>query len=55
MYDPVRMELENKEELDGRSEMQDVLDLEDAVLWWAGKEMTRGKVISTIVCQNMMV
>jgi hypothetical protein len=42
-YDPVRMECENKEELDGRSDMQDILDAKDSVLWWAGKELQASK------------
>lgn len=39
VYDPVRSELEDKEELDGQSEMQDVLDFGQTNLWWAGKEL----------------
>merc|ERR1711939_76238 len=42
-YDPTRMECENKEELDGRSEMQDILDGGDSSMWWAGKELQTDK------------
>lgn len=52
IYDPARMELENKEELDGKSEMQDILDLSEATIWWAGKEMLRGKLLSDYVGKN---
>jgi len=51
-YDPARLELENKEELDGRSENQDVLDPEDTVLWFAGKEVNRSATLSDVVGRN---
>merc|ERR1740129_873156 len=51
-YDPVRMELEDNEELDGRSELQDVLDPTDAVMWFAGKEMQPGKIVSDYLGKN---
>eukprot|EP00972_Heterocapsa_arctica_P035353 5200618-Heterocapsa_arctica.AAC.1 len=39
VYDPARMELEDQEELDGQSELQQVLDASTTNLWWAGKEL----------------
>jgi len=51
-YDPVRMECEDKEELDGRSDMQDILDAEDSVLWWAGKELQATKIMHEYVGKN---
>jgi len=51
-YDPTRIECENKEELDGRSDMQDVLDTDDTVLWWAGKEMSLDKALHELIGKN---
>merc|ERR1712098_998027 len=50
-YDPTRMECENKEELDGRSDMQDVLE-SDSAIWWAGKDMVVDKILSEYVGRN---
>lgn len=52
VYDPTRMELENKEELDGHSEMQDVLDSYQTNLWWAGKEMRPDQSLEQYVGRN---
>merc|ERR1712216_1013729 len=46
-YDPTRMECENKEELDGRSEMQDILDGGDSSMWWRVRSCRR-----TRCCMN---
>merc|ERR1711924_450929 len=46
-YVPTRMECENKEELDGRSEMQDILDGADSSIWWAGKELQTDKICTS--------
>lgn len=51
-YDPVRMECENKEELDGRSDLQDILDAEDSIIWWAGKELQAGKFLHEYLGKN---
>eukprot|EP00391_Amoebophrya_sp_Ameob2_P007445 CAMPEP_0178987938 /NCGR_PEP_ID=MMETSP0795-20121207/3545_1 /TAXON_ID=88552 /ORGANISM="Amoebophrya sp., Strain Ameob2" /LENGTH=279 /DNA_ID=CAMNT_0020679181 /DNA_START=111 /DNA_END=951 /DNA_ORIENTATION=+ len=51
-FDPVRLELENKEELDGSSELQDVLEVSESVLWFAGKEMVIGKLLSDYLGKN---
>jgi hypothetical protein len=52
VYDPVRMELEDKEELDGHSEMQDVLDAFQTNLWWAGKELRLDQTLEQYVGRN---
>lgn len=51
-YDPTRAECENKEELDGRSDLQDVLDPTDSALWWAGKSLVDDKLLSEYVGKN---
>jgi hypothetical protein len=51
-YDPSRAECENKEELDGRSEWQDILDVADTAIWWAGKELQGDKILSEYVGKN---
>jgi len=38
-YDPVRMELENREELEGTQASKEVIDPTDATLWFANNEM----------------
>lgn len=52
VYDPTRQELENKEELDGASEMQDVLDVVQTNLWWAGKELQTDKALEQYLGRN---
>jgi hypothetical protein len=52
VYDPVRAELEEREELDGTSELQDVLDWAQTNLWWAGKELTTDKTLGDYVGRN---
>lgn len=52
VYDPVRQELENKEELDGCSEMQDVLDAFQTNLWWAGKELRSDSSLEQYLGRN---
>lgn len=52
VYDPVRQELENKEELDGSSEMQDVLDAFQTNLWWAGKELRSDSSLEQYLGRN---
>ena len=51
-YDPARIELENKEELDGQSESQDALEPREASLWWAAKEMQRGQLLADYIGKN---
>jgi len=52
VYDPVRAELEDREELDGHSELQDVLDWTQTNIWWAGKELTTDKTLGDYVGRN---
>lgn len=51
-YDPTRVELENKEELDGHSDMQHVFDHTQTNLWWAGKELKVDQTIENYVGRN---
>lgn len=52
VYDPVRAELEDREELDGHSELQDVLDWTQTNLWWAGKELRTDQTLGDYVGRN---
>lgn len=52
VYDPVRMELEDKEELDGQSELQQVLDHTQTNMWWAGKELRTDQILEQYVGRN---
>merc|ERR1719262_1238035 len=52
VYDPVRQELEDKEELDGASELQEVLDHTMTNLWWAGKELRPDQTLEQYVGKN---
>jgi|Transcript_15918 hypothetical protein len=52
VYDPTRQELEDKEELDGHSELQDVLDVSQTNLWWAGKELRTDQALEQYVGRN---
>ena len=42
-YDPIRMEFENRENLEGTQSSKDVMDGTQAVLWFASKELMRGR------------
>merc|ERR1712224_1171761 len=39
-------------ELDGRSEWQDILDVADTALWWAGKELQGEKMLHEYLGKN---
>jgi len=52
VYDPVRCELEDREELDGHSELQDVLDAPQTNLWWAGKELRLDATLEEYLGKN---
>jgi len=52
VYDPTRMELENKEELDGYTENQEVLEYINTNLWWAGKELLRDQTLESYIGRN---
>lgn len=51
-YDPIRMELENREDLSGQQSSQQVLDPDLTQLWFSGKEMLRGKVLFDYIGKN---
>jgi len=52
VYDPTRLELEDKEELDGVTDLQAVLDFTQTNLWWAGKELQANKALEEYVGRN---
>mmetsp|Transcript_10221 Transcript_10221/g.11398 ORF Transcript_10221/g.11398 Transcript_10221/m.11398 type:complete len:97 (+) Transcript_10221:480-770(+) len=51
-YDPTRLELEDKEELDGTTELQQVLDHTQTNIWWAGKELQVDQILEQYVGRN---
>ncbi|KAL1131693.1 hypothetical protein AAG570_011306 [Ranatra chinensis] len=51
-HDVIRMELENKEDLEGTQASLEVIDVALAQLWFSGKELTRGKKLSDFVGTN---
>merc|ERR1719392_326499 len=46
------MELEDKEELDGQTELQCVLDHTQTNLWWAGKQLSLEQSLEEYVGRN---
>ncbi|NWI87657.1 CF298 protein, partial [Pitta sordida] len=51
-HDPVRMELEDKEDLSGTHAGLEVIKESEAQLWWAGKELQETKLLSDYVGKN---
>ncbi|XP_067289134.1 cilia- and flagella-associated protein 298 [Pseudorasbora parva] len=51
-HDPIRMEFENQEDLTGTQASLQVIPEEDAQLWWASKEMQKGKKLQDYVGKN---
>ncbi|XP_014666088.1 PREDICTED: UPF0769 protein C21orf59-like [Priapulus caudatus] len=51
-HDPVRMEIENREDLTGTQASQEVIDPALAQLWWAGKELQHDKALQEYVGKN---
>ncbi|CAH8821044.1 unnamed protein product [Trichobilharzia szidati] len=51
-YDPIKLELDNEEDLSGTQAAQDVIMVEDATLWFSGKELQRDKLLSDYVGSN---
>uniref|UniRef100_A0A8C3GEK5 CF298 protein n=1 Tax=Cairina moschata TaxID=8855 RepID=A0A8C3GEK5_CAIMO len=51
-HDPVRMELEDKEDLAGTHAGLEVIKESEAQLWWAGKELKETKLLSDYVGKN---
>lgn len=52
VYDPARLELEDREELDGSSELEQVLDHLQTNLWWAGKELRTDQTLEQYIGRN---
>ncbi|CAB0012469.1 unnamed protein product [Nesidiocoris tenuis] len=51
-HEPIRMELENKEDLGGTQAALEVVDPSTAQLWFSGKEILRGKKMKDFVGAN---
>ncbi|ESO01593.1 hypothetical protein HELRODRAFT_185691 [Helobdella robusta] len=51
-HDPVRMELEDREDLSGTQASLDIMDPDKATLYWAGKELLRNKLLSDFIGTN---
>ncbi|XP_066555923.1 cilia- and flagella-associated protein 298 [Amia ocellicauda] len=51
-HDPIRMEFENQEDLSGTQASLQVIAEEEAQLWWAAKELQRGKKLQEYVGRN---
>ncbi|XP_057307091.1 cilia- and flagella-associated protein 298-like [Hydractinia symbiolongicarpus] len=51
-HDPVKMELDNQEDLTGTQASKEVLEESNASLWWAGKELMCGKTLQDYVGKN---
>lgn len=51
-HDPIRMEFEDKEDLEGTQASKDVIPLGTGAIWWAGKELQRGKKLSDFLGRN---
>ena len=48
VYEPLRMELENREDLSGTQASKQVIDPAEGVLWFASKELQTGKILPKI-------
>lgn len=51
-HDPIRLEFENSEDLSGTQASLQVLEEDSAALWWAGKDMQRGKKLQDYIGKN---
>ena len=51
-HDPIRMEFENCEDLEGTQAKLDIIELSEASLWFSGKEMTTGKKLADYLGKN---
>ncbi|XP_062870104.1 cilia- and flagella-associated protein 298 [Trichomycterus rosablanca] len=51
-HDPIRMEFEDQEDLAGTQASLQVIPEEEAQLWWASKELQRGKKLQDYVGKN---
>ncbi|XP_008425473.1 cilia- and flagella-associated protein 298 [Poecilia reticulata] len=51
-HDPIRMEFDDQEDLSGTQASLQVITEEACQLWWAGKEMQRGKKLQDYIGRN---
>ncbi|CAG5136661.1 unnamed protein product [Candidula unifasciata] len=51
-HDPIRAEFENTEDLSGRQASLEVIDIDQASMWWAGKELLPHKKLGDFVGKN---
>ncbi|KXJ23747.1 cilia- and flagella-associated protein 298 [Exaiptasia diaphana] len=51
-HDPIRLEFDLQEDLSGTQASLQVLEEDTAQLWWAGKEMQRGKKLQDFIGKN---
>ncbi|XP_051541617.1 cilia- and flagella-associated protein 298 [Myxocyprinus asiaticus] len=51
-HDPIRMDFENQEDLTGTQASLQVIPEEEAQLWWASKELQRGKKLQDYIGKN---
>jgi len=51
-YDPIQMEIENKEDLEGTQALLDIIPGDEASIWFSGKEMQANKLLSDYVGKN---
>ncbi|XP_055887524.1 cilia- and flagella-associated protein 298-like isoform X1 [Biomphalaria glabrata] len=51
-HEPIRQEMENTEDLSGKQASLEVIDIEQASLWWAGKELLPNKKLGDFVGKN---
>ncbi|KAK7925940.1 hypothetical protein WMY93_008250 [Mugilogobius chulae] len=51
-HDPIRMEMEDREDLSGTQASLQVVPEDECQLWWAAKEMQRGKKLQDYVGKN---
>lgn len=52
-WEPVKLVLENKHDWAGKeTDVAEYLDEKETSLWWAGKELVRGKLLRDFVGKN---
>jgi len=51
-HDPIRNEFENQEDLSGKQASLEVIDIEMASMWWAGKELLPHKKLGDFLGKN---
>ncbi|XP_017273428.1 cilia- and flagella-associated protein 298 isoform X1 [Kryptolebias marmoratus] len=51
-HDPIRAEFDNQEDLSGTQASLQVISEDECQLWWAGKEMQRGKKLQDYIGRN---